>query len=247
MKPTLVSAPDICSVCNGSGWVPQGSGSMHVKACSCQEDLRKRQRFAGASIPKRYFPHCNFAGFHDRNNPELMRAKRRAVQFVDEWPLAGDDRRGLLFMGPCGVGKTHLAVAVLQELIDAGKPGKMLFSNFQELIQEIQGSFDAESPVRKSEIMSPLLEADLLVLDELGSQKPTTFVNDILYYIINSRYNDERVTIFTTNYFDEAPEREEKLADRIGNRLRSRLHEMTEPVIVRKAEDYRKSKGKNFI
>ena len=89
-------------------------------------------------------------------------------------------------IGPCGSGKTHLAVAALVEIINSGKPGRVLFSNFQDLIQEIQASFDSDEVPSKSELLRPLLEADLLVLDELGSQKPTTFVQDILYYVINT-------------------------------------------------------------
>ena len=71
----------------------------------------------------------------------------------------------------------------------------------------------------KSELLRPLIEADLLVLDELGSQKPSTFVNDILYYVINSRYNAERTTIFTTNY----PRRSDE------KRSRAYRHAATEP------------------
>jgi DNA replication protein DnaC len=137
------------------------------------------------------------------------------------------------------VGKTHLAVAALAEIIDSGKAGRLLFTNFQELIQEIQASFDDNSSANKSEILRPLLEADLLVLDELGSQKPTTFVQDILYYVINSRYNDERATIFTTNYFDDTVVDGQRLQDRIGERLRSRLHEMTEMVAIKGVPDHR--------
>lgn len=167
----------------------------------------------------------------------LGRAKKRVQEFIDQWPHAD---RGLLLMGSCGVGKTHLAVAVLQDIISAGKPGKMRFSNFQDLVQEIQSSFRDEDAPSRSQLLAPLIEADLLVLDELGSQKPTPFVHDILYYIINTRYNDEKVTIFTTNYLDE-PRRagDERLEDRIGERLRSRLYEMSERVIL-DSEDYRR-------
>jgi DNA replication protein DnaC len=235
----LVDSPAPCPSCNGSGWVPLTTGSLHARPCNCQGDLRRRQRSSAASIPRRYFPHCTLQNFHERGNPELIAARRRVTEFANCWPLSTDNR-GLLLMGACGVGKTHLAVGVLQEIIESDKRGRLLFSNFQELIQEIQASFDTDAAVSKSEILKPLLEADLLVLDELGSQKPTTFVQDILYYIINSRYNDQRVTIFTTNYFDAPTERgEECLADRIGQRLRSRLYEMTEPVVIRKAGDYR--------
>src|SRR5438876_10510681 len=224
-------APATCPRCNGSGWIPLSGDSLRVEPCVCQGDLRRRQRIAAANIPRRYLT-CRLRNFNDRA-AVLKTAKTRVEQFVNEWmPQLGV--KGLVLMGGCGTGKTHLAVAALQEIIQSDKPGKLLFSNFQDLIQEIQASFDPESPVDKSEILRPLLEADLLVLDELGSQKPSNFVHDILYYVINTRYNNVRTTIFTTNYADD-------LTDRIGDRLCSRLFEMTYPITLRGVKDYRKA------
>jgi len=235
-----VTAPP-CSRCEGSGWIPL-EGTLHVTPCDCQPELRKKQRLAAAMLPKRY-EHCTLAEFYDRGSPKLLAAKRRVGEFVDCWPAKGP---GLLLMGGCGVGKTHLAVAALQEIIQSGKPGKLLFSNFQDLIQEIQASFGSDQLPTKSDLLRPLLEVDLLVVDELGSQKPTTFVQEILYYLINTRYNDENTTIFTSNYFDETTEaREETLELRIGKRLRSRLYEMTDRVRI-DGEDYRKSKSRTI-
>ena len=232
---TVIPSP-VCDQCGGSGWVTR-PGSLDAHPCSCQAVEKKKLRAASASIPKRYV-HCTLNNFNEKANVTLTSAKRKVREFIDCWPSA---ERGLLLMGGCGAGKTHLAVSILQELIATNKPGKVLFSNFQDLIQEIQGSFSSDTAPSKSEILAPLLQTDLLVLDELGSQKPTPFVQDILYYIINTRYNDEKVTIFTTNYVDEPRMKgEERLEDRIGERLRSRLYEMTERVII-EAEDYRRS------
>jgi len=194
---------------------------------------------ASASIPKRY-EHCSLDSFQDKSTV-LKNAKTRVQEFIDLWP-ATDGGRGLLMMGTCGVGKTHLAVAALVEIINGNKAGRLLFCNFQDLIQEIQASFDSDEVPSKSEILRPLLEADLLVLDELGSQKPTTFVQDILYYVINTRYNDARTTIFTTNYFDTPAEsKEESLGQRIGTRLRSRLYEMANLIQFTGASDHRRN------
>ena len=213
--------------------------SLRVEPCGCQGDLKKRQRLLSARIPRRYL-HCTLHGFLEKST-ELKVAKQKVQNFVDLWP-GSDEGRGLLLMGNCGVGKTHLAVAALVEIINSNKAGRLLFCNFQDLIQEIQASFDSDEVPSKSEILRPLLEADLLVLDELGSQKPTTFVQDILYYVINSRYNEERTTIFTTNYFDTPAEsKEESLAQRIGTRLRSRLYEMANLIQFTGTSDHRRN------
>jgi DNA replication protein DnaC len=237
LAPSTQSAP--CPRCSNTGWVTVDNDTNRVEPCGCQGDLRKRQRLASAGIPKRY-EHCTLSTYRERSTV-LKNAKKRVQDFVDLWP-ATDEGRGLLLIGGCGVGKTHLAVAALTEIIESGKPGRMMFNNFQDLIQEIQASFDNDQVPSKSELLRPLLEADLLVLDELGSQKPTNFVQDILYYVINTRYNEERTTIFTTNYYDSPPEgREENLSQRIGTRLRSRLYEMASLVDFTGANDYRRN------
>src|ERR1044071_2087813 len=233
MSPMTALTPATCAKCNGTGWIPLESDSLRVEPCACQGDLRRRQRIAAARIPRRYF-HCRLRKFDDAGNTVLATAKRRVSDFVDGW-LPGINVRGLLLTGNCGSGKTHLAVAALLELIQCDKGGRLLFSNFQDLIQEIQASFDDDHVSSQCELRRPLLEADLVVRDELGSQKPSQFVNDVLYYVINSRYNDERTTIFTTNFADD-------LTERIGERLRSRLWEMTSTVQLAGVPDYRRTK-----
>jgi DNA replication protein DnaC len=229
----------MCPRCNNSGWIPLPGDSLRVEPCGCQGDLRRQQRLATARIPKRY-EHCSLESFREKSTV-LKVAKKRVQEFVDLWPNTPDGK-GLLLMGGCGAGKTHLAVASLLEIVRSGKPGKVLFSNFQELIQEIQASFDDDRSTTKSEILRPVLEADLLVLDELGSQKPTQFVQDILYYIINTRYNEELTTIFTTNYYDRPSDpKEETLEQRIGSRLRSRLAEMADRIEFTGAPDHRRN------
>ena len=236
---TTAAPISTCPRCNGSGWYVVG-GSFQSEPCGCQGDLRKAQRIASAHIPKRY-EHCTLDTFREKSTV-LKNAKRRLQEFVDLWPN-NHEGKGLLLMGGCGVGKTHLAVAALLEIIQSGKQGRVLFSNFQDLIQEIQASFDSDQVPSKSELLRPLLEGDLLVLDELGSIKPTQFVQDILYYVINTRYNEALTTIFTTNYLDHQPEaKQERLEDRIGVRLRSRLAEMADRIDFTGATDYRRTR-----
>lgn len=84
--------------------------------------------------------------------------------------------------------------------------------------------------------MTPVLETEVLVLDELGAQSSSSWVRDTVSYILNYRYNENMVTILTTNYLDSEDRAESKagiadtLAERIGDRLRSRLFEMCKTI-----------------
>ena len=135
IAPAAVSAFDSSSSVVAQGRLSQLRGvqdpgdSLHVEPCACQGDLRRRQRIVAANIPRRYLT-CRIKNFNDRE-AVLKTAKARVEQFVNEWmPQFGV--KGMLLMGGCGSGKTHLAVAALQEIIQADKPGKLLFSNFSK-------------------------------------------------------------------------------------------------------------------
>ena len=144
-------------------------------------------------------------------------------------------------MGTVGVGKTHLAVSILKGLTERGF--SCLFCEFGALLKQIQDSYNANTKTSELAVLAPVLNADVLVLDELGASKPTDWVRDTMAHIINSRYNDKKLTIFTTNYLDERrSERDETLEDRIGVRLRSRLFEMCKTVTIA-GDDYRRRLG----
>ena len=170
--------------------------------------------------------------------------------FVRDYPGAAE--KGLLLMGPSGVGKTHLGVAALKELIRRGHGG--LFCDYRELLKEIQASYNPASESTEMGILEPIRSVEILVLDDLGASKPSAWVLDIIGLVLNARYNERRVTILTSNYFDEptggaepvrSPTgqrvalREDTLADRIGARMRSRLFEMCRTVEV-SAPDFRR-------
>jgi len=141
-------------------------------------------------------------------------------------------------MGPAGVGKTHLAVAIIRGLIEKGFAG--VFCEFGSLLKEIQDSYNPISKSSELKVLAPIYQTDVLVLDELGATIPTDWVRDTMYQIINKRYNDEKLTIFTTNYSDaRSSDKEQVLEDRIGTRLRSRLYEMCKKVVM-DGGDYRR-------
>ena len=206
-----------------------------ARRCRCRTEERRAKLFAAANLPRRY-ERCSFANYHPApGNGTQLQAFNYAFKLVDEYPAID---RGLLFMGPVGTGKTHLSAATLRGLIEKGIP--CLFYEFGALLKEIQNSYNAVSQTSELKVLAPVYETEVLVLDELGAVKPTDWVRDTMMQIINARYNDRRLTIFTTNYSDaRRSPAEETLEDRVGVRLRSRLYEMCKTIII-EGEDYRR-------
>src|SRR5947208_5702810 len=254
MSSSLVpQTPIECPLCEGTGWkkLEYPDKPSRVTRCDCRVSSRADKLLKAAHLPKRY-EHCTLTEF-DGVNRSLSKARLIAGRFVEEYPL---ERTGLLLIGPIGVGKTHLAVGIIQELIRS-KGVPCLFCDYRELLKQVQNSYNASVQTTELEILRPLFEAEILVLDELGAVKPTEWVWDTVSHILNTRYNDKRTTIITTNFSDspagsavrdltQRAAREETLGDRIGERMRSRLHEMCR-IVQMQGEDVRQTvKGKTF-
>lgn len=233
-----------CAVCGDTGWKYIGSDEQRrVTPCECRLELRGERLVKAARIPKRY-AHCELESFEVLSGPDeavMAKARLMAGKFVEEYPL--ENNQGLLFTGPVGVGKTHLAVGAAKELMRS-KGVRCLFWDYRELLKEIQNSYNASVEATEMEVLRPVFEAELLVLDELGAIKPTEWVWNTVSLILNSRYNNQLTTLITTNLPDLPPREgpggddprsaaaarraagEPTLGDRITEPMRSRLHEM---------------------
>ena len=222
--------PSVCEICFGSGMeIVPGQGA---RACACRSRGVSGNPFERVRVPRRYLD-CHFNSYKP-DHPTQTAAQRFAMQFTNEYPVV---TKGILFMGPVGVGKTHLAVSILKGLTERGF--SPLFYEFGALLKEIQDSYNTNTQSSELGVLLPVLNAEVLVLDELGASKPTDWVRDTMAHIINSRYNDDLPTIFTTNYLDSRLGSEETLEERIGFRLRSRLFEMCRTVNI-EGNDYRR-------
>jgi DNA replication protein DnaC len=239
--PEMAAVEKACSLCNGSGWVlREENGQRFASECGCRKRDSRIAKWRSAGIPERYRD-CSFQTLNEvplssgKPNQWLPAAKRIAEEFADAYPHVDS---GLLFLGGSGVGKTHLMIAIVNE-VTRSKGHQALYVNFADLLMKIQSTFKSDASESKEDVIEPYIDVELLALDELGATKPSEFARDMLYALLNTRYNHRKVTIATSNYLDEQPSGErEKLEDRIGYRLRSRLHEMCKNVEVR-GDDYR--------
>ena len=227
--------------------VLQQNGHQVALPCDCRIQRRAARRVEQAHIPRRY-EHCSLDNYdkYSSTHPTQSAAHLRARKFVESYPLETDGR-GLILVGSVGIGKTHIAVGILKALVEErGAAG--LFVDYRDLLKQVQNSYNRQVSATELEILAPVFEAEVLVLDELGASKPTDWVWDTVAHILNTRYNDRRTTIITTNYANLPPlgfesgarasMREETLGDRIGERMRSRLQEMC-VVIEMQGEDFR--------
>jgi DNA replication protein DnaC len=275
-----------CPVCQGSGWKVVERTTAGAKAlaadrsgsaageprmvwavpCDCTTADRAGHVLGRARVPERY-RHCDFENYETDNeienvsreqlaawNRSLAQAKLVVQRFAAEFPVGSEN--GLLLMGPCGAGKTHLAVAALKDIVQRGHSG--LFYDYRELLKEIQDSYNPENQATEMGVLEPVLQAEILVLDDVGSSKPSLWALETVGHVLNTRYNEKRVTLLTTNFLDSdaaasgaapapsprvvgmrVPTIEDSLTERVGKRIRSRLYEMCRTVEIF-APDYRK-------
>jgi len=234
-----------CVRCYGTGYHVQADadGVERARACGCRDGRKESVLLEAARIPRRY-EGCTLENYEGAHDPSQQTAHQFARQFVKEYP---GSETGLLFTGVCGTGKTHLAVAILRSLI-VERGVQCLFYDFQDLLKEIQASYRPDSTASEMDILQRVFTCDVLLLDDLGAQKPTAWVRDTVGHIINNRYNNRRIILFTTNRKDvpedSATRRSEPteatLLDQIGHRIHSRVYEMCR-VIPFEGKDYRKT------
>src|SRR5579863_486862 len=224
---------EFCPICEDSGLrlIIEPDGERYAQPCECRLQVQAARLLSRASIPKRY-EHCTLETFeagYPGADRSLAAAHMMARNFVAGYPVTTEGK-GLLLTGDVGVGKTHLAVGIVQALIFE-KGVRALFCDYRELLKRIQESYNPLVATTELQILTPVFEAEVLILDELGAQKPTDWVWDTVALILNTRYNDKRTTLITTNY-PNAPAamaqqrnagpnnamREETLGDRIGER-----------------------------
>lgn len=219
-----------------------------LPTCECvvereEAKIREAQNFAKKREIEKLFSISNlgerfskstFESFLDRNGSETVyKVAVKYVKTFKEW-----NGESLMLWGEPGNGKTHLAAAIVNELSKKGYI--VVFQSVPELLQRIRSTFNSENKENETQIMRALLECDLLILDDIGAEKTTEWVEEKLFNIIDGRYRKELPTLYTSNLEPK------ELKNQVGKRLYDRMVE-TSLTVKNEAASYRREIAKQRL
>ena len=217
----MTSCPD--GRCDGSGFLFD-EAVRRARPCSCRPARIARKRAAALEgrIPRRYrevsFEREPLPSI-ERANPHVVREVRQYVRTITEQLDAG---RGLWFTGDVGTGKTTLAMLISKAAMEADRT--VAIYSLPRLLSQLRDTFQEDSRHSLGELIDRLSAVDLLHVDDVGAEQTSPWVLEQLYTIVNSRYEDGRAILLTTNLV--TPNGDEALREQIGDRTVSRIYEI---------------------
>lgn len=223
----------ICSRCHGAGYlvldVPYGHPDFgQLQACQCKSAERQRQRRERLLRMSNLGPFAEktFENF-DAGIPGTQRAYSRARAFAEH------PAKWLVLMGNYGCGKTHLAAAIANTVLSQGY--EVLFAVVPDLLDHLRSTFGPSSEVAYDERFEQVRGADVLILDDFGTENATPWAREKLFQLFNHRYNYRLPTVITSN------RKPEEIDPRIFSRMSDR--ELCEEITLIDAPDYRRTPG----
>ena len=193
----------------------------------------RAERLVGSNKMKRRFAQRTFKTWVE--TPENKKAYNAALEYASHFNDRAREGIGLYIEGPYGTGKTHLAAAIANNLMERGIP--VICKTSIAILEDVKGAFDRN----EQQVLRLYKTIDLLIIDDLGKEQCTEWSQAVLYGILNERYEDLLPTCITTNFGEEDLVRQMTLPDGDNSRIRaiiSRLHEIN-VVVSMVWDDYR--------
>ncbi len=219
-----------CPLCKGAGYLRADVSYGHPNfgkpiACDCKESERaeKRRMHLRTISNLDAFRDKGFKNFNHRV-PGMQEAYKLSQAF------ANDPDGWLLLIGRNGCGKTHLAAAIANQHLAMGS--LVLFATVPDLLDHLRATFAPTSTTVYDQLFSSMREAELLVLDDLGSEQNSSWASEKLFQLLNYRYNSRFPTVITTNNL-----RLQSVDERIRSRLTDKS--LVTEVTMDRVQDYR--------
>ena len=234
LKQKKTSMESKCPICNGSGWVPytDSNGYEYAKECECGI-IKKRvmaSKLSFANIPDA-FKDVRLSNFRkdiyrSDESAKIIDVDCRAVDWwISQIARMKSEGMGLYFYSNCkGSGKTRMVTSIANELIYEQNMS-VKFATSVQIINEIKASWDKEEGMSEHQLLDDLAKAEVLIIDDFGMETVRDWIAEKIYQIVNQRYINKMITIFTSNLsIDELA-----YDDRITNRIRERSYMLAFP------------------
>lgn len=221
---------DVCPICHGDEWVSQIIDGVEVAVpCKCRKRAVMSRRMRFAEFPDVFkgktLESFSIGVYERQESKEKARTACKVIkEYLDMLPEAKETGMGLyIYSSTKGSGKTRMAAGIANYLLEHDTAVK--FSTSTRILNEIRSTYDENSQYTESQLMSDLVNTEVLIIDDFGTENVTAWVRDKIYDIVNERYINKRITIFTSN---------ERLKDssydeRISNRIKEMCYQIDFP------------------
>lgn len=216
----MIQTTSSCSLCNGTYWIITEDGV--AKRCKCFESEKQKRRLRFANIPETYkdvtlgnFDKTVYKLAESRNS--IQTAVELINVYIEDFIEYHEAGKGLyLWSQEKGSGKTRMAASIANELL---KVQQVKFATSMAILNEIRASWDKSKEYSESQLLDDLVNTDILVIDDFGTEQVKDWINEKFYHIINERYINRKVTIYTSNSEVEKLQYDRRIIDRVREKV----------------------------
>lgn len=215
---------DVCALCHGTEWIIEvRDGLEFARPCECREKAMLKRRIKFAEIPEAFRNlHLNsfsISVYKSEEEKEKARVACKIIKsYLDSFESEKNNGMGLyIYSSTKGSGKTRMVASIANDLME-NHGCVVRFSTSPKILSEIKRTYDQKSDLTESQLIDDLVSSDVLIIDDFGTENVTPWVKDKFYEIINQRYVNRDVTIFTSNESLTTLTYDERISSRIKER-----------------------------
>lgn len=220
---------DVCPICEGREWILKIKDGVEIAVpCKCREKAVMSRRLRFADIPEAFcgmdLRSFRMDVYRKQESKKMVSDACKIIKtYLDDFESQKERGMGLyIWSRTKGSGKTRIAAGIANELM---KRYTVKFAVSLTILQEIKNTWRRDTEYSENQLLDALYTTDILVIDDFGVERPADWINDKMYQIINERYINQKVTIFTSN----DPLDKLSYDDRITNRIKERTYQIAFP------------------